>query len=87
MHAMTNQVGEELTVLDGAPAREEIRRRIASVSAGRFRRPVLVLDIDRAYVDLQEGSCDKTSFVLLRIVWISVPTFGTGTFAVKSPTI
>jgi hypothetical protein len=35
--------------------------------------------------DLQEGSCDKTSFVLLRVVWISVPTFSTGTFAVESP--
>ena len=43
MHTVTNQVGEELTVLDGAPSREEILRRIASVSAGRFRRPVLVL--------------------------------------------
>ena len=39
----------------------------------------------RIIMDLQEGSCDKTSFVLLRVVWISVPTFGTGTFAVESP--
>ena len=39
MHTVTNQVGEKLTVLDVAPSREEILRRIASVSAGRFRRP------------------------------------------------
>ena len=50
MHTVTNQVGEKLTVLDVAPSREEILRRIASVSAGRFRRPVLVLGIDGAYV-------------------------------------
>jgi hypothetical protein len=48
MHTVTNQVGEKLTVLDVAPSREEIRRRIAAVSAGRFRRPVLVLGIDGA---------------------------------------
>jgi hypothetical protein len=39
----------------------------------------------RVQWDLQEGSCDKTSFVLWRVVWISVPTFSTGTFAVESP--
>src|SRR5919199_1693877 len=50
MHTVTNQVGEKLTVLDVAPSREEILRRIASVSVGRFRRPVLVLGIDGASV-------------------------------------
>jgi hypothetical protein len=33
-----------------APSREEIDRRVAQVAAGRFRRPVLVLGIDGAYV-------------------------------------
>jgi len=50
MHTLMNQVAEGLTVLDVAPAREEIERRVAEVSAGRFRRPVLVLGIDGAYV-------------------------------------
>ena len=50
MHTVTNQVGEKLTVLDVAPSREELLRRIAAVSAGRFRRPVLVLGIDGASV-------------------------------------
>jgi hypothetical protein len=36
MHTVTNQVGEKLTVLDGAPSREEILRRSASASAGRY---------------------------------------------------
>ncbi|MDH3602011.1 MAG: ISKra4 family transposase [Candidatus Tectomicrobia bacterium] len=50
MHTLTNQVAQGLTVLDVAPSRQEIERRIASVAAGRFRRPVLVLGIDGAYV-------------------------------------
>jgi hypothetical protein len=50
MHTLLNQVAEGLTVLDVTPSREEIARRVAEVSAGRFRRPVLVLGIDGAYV-------------------------------------
>lgn len=50
MHALTNQAAEGLSVLDVAPSREEIDRRVAQVAAGRFRRPVLVLGIDGAYV-------------------------------------
>jgi hypothetical protein len=50
MHTLMNQVAEGLTVLDVTPSREEIARRVAEVSAGRFRRPVLVLGIDGAYV-------------------------------------
>jgi hypothetical protein len=50
MHTFTNHVAEGLTVLDVAPSRHEIERRIAEVAAGRFRRPVLVLGIDGAYV-------------------------------------
>jgi hypothetical protein len=56
MHTVTNQVGKTLTVLEVAPSREEILRRIASVSAGRFRRPVLVLGIDGAYVPTRPDS-------------------------------
>ena len=33
-----------------APSRDEIDQRVAQVAAGRFRRPVLVLGIDGAYV-------------------------------------
>jgi len=47
---LMNQVAEGLTGLDVTPSREEIERRVAEVSAGRFRRPVLVLGIDGAYV-------------------------------------
>jgi hypothetical protein len=56
MHTLTNQVAQGLTVLDVAPSRQEMDRRIASVAAGRFRRPVVVLGIDGAYVPTRPES-------------------------------
>ena len=56
MHTVTNQVAEGLTVLDVAPSRQEIERRMAAVAAGRFRRPVVVLGIDGAYVPTRPDS-------------------------------
>ena len=56
MHTLTSQVAEDLTVLDGAPSREAIEQRVAAVAAGRFRRPVLVLGIDGAYVPTRPES-------------------------------
>jgi hypothetical protein len=56
MHTVTNQVAEGLTVLDVPPSRAEIEQRIAAVSAGRCRRPVLVLGIDGAYVPTRPDS-------------------------------
>ena len=50
MHTCTNHVAEGLTVLDVAPSRDEIERRIAAVATGRWRRPVLVLGMDGASV-------------------------------------
>ena len=50
IHTLTNQVAEGLSVLDVAPSRDESERRVAQVKAGRFRRPILVLGIDGAYV-------------------------------------
>jgi hypothetical protein len=56
MHTLTNQVAERLTVPEVAPSRQEIERRITEVAAGRFRRPVLVLGIDGAYVPTRPES-------------------------------
>jgi hypothetical protein len=56
MHTVTNQAAEGLTVLDVTPSRDEIARRIAEVAAGRFRRPVVVLGIDGAYVPTRPDS-------------------------------
>ena len=56
MHTFTNHVAEGLTVLDVAPSRDEIERRIAEMATGRWRRPVLVLGIDGAYVPTRPES-------------------------------
>jgi Uncharacterised protein family (UPF0236) len=56
MHTCTNHVAEGLTVLDVAPSRDEIERRIAEVAAGRLRRPVLVLGIDGAFIPTRPDS-------------------------------
>src|SRR5262252_1815863 len=56
LHTVTNQVAQGLTVLEVAPSREEIDRRVAQVAAGRWRRPVLVLGIDGAYVPSRPAS-------------------------------
>ena len=50
MHTLTHQAAEGLTVWDVAPSRDQIDQLGAKVAAGRFRRPVLVLGIDGAYV-------------------------------------
>jgi hypothetical protein len=59
MHTVTNHRAEALTVLDVVPPRHEIEQRIAAVSAGRARRPVLVLGIDGAYVPTRPDSARK----------------------------
>lgn len=56
MHTMTNRIAEEITVLDVLPSREEITRRVAEVARKRWRRPVLVLGIDGAYVPTRPES-------------------------------
>src|SRR5688572_22484514 len=56
MHTLTNQAAEGLTVLEVAPSREEITRRIAEVAAGQWRRPVVVLGIDGAYAPTRPDS-------------------------------
>ena len=56
MHTVANHIAEGLTVLDVAPSREEITRRVAAVAAGRWRRPVVVLGIDGAYVPTRPDS-------------------------------
>jgi hypothetical protein len=56
MHTRTNQVAQGLTVLAVAPSREAIAKRIAEVAAGKWRRPVVVLGIDGAFVPTRPES-------------------------------
>ena len=50
MHTLMNQVAEGLSWFDVAPSREEMDGLVAQVAAGRFRRPVMGLGLDGAYV-------------------------------------
>jgi hypothetical protein len=61
MHTLTHQAAEGLTVLDVAPSRDQIDQLVAQVAAGRFRRPVLVLGIDGAYVPSRPESARSRS--------------------------
>ncbi len=56
MHTLTNHVAQGLTVLDIAPSRDEIEARVAEVAAGTWRRPVVVLGIDGAFVPTRPES-------------------------------
>ena len=56
LHTFVHQAAEGLGVLDVAPSRDEIERRIEEIAAGCFRRPVLVLGIDGAYVPTRPES-------------------------------
>jgi hypothetical protein len=56
LHTFVHQAAEGLTVLDGAPSRDEMDHRIKAMAAGRFRRPGLVLGIDGAYVPTRPES-------------------------------
>ena len=49
-HTITHQVAADRRVVEGAPSREEIARRVGQVAPGRFRRPGLVLGMDGASV-------------------------------------
>ena len=59
MHTVTNHIAEGLTGVDVVPPRNEIEQRSAAVSARRYRRPVLVLGIDGAYVPTRPDNARK----------------------------
>ena len=56
LQTFVHQAAEELSVLEVAPSRQEIAQRIEEMAAGCFRRPVLVLGIDGAYVPTRPDS-------------------------------
>jgi len=56
LHTFVHQAAEGLTVLDVAPSRDDIARRIAEMATGRLRRPVVGLGIDGAYVPTRPES-------------------------------
>ena len=56
LHTFVHQAAEELSVLDVAPSRQEMAQRMEEMAAGCFRRPVLILGIDGAYVPTRPDS-------------------------------
>ena len=50
MHEVTEEASKDLDVLAVSPSAEEIKERIKKISAGKKRRPILVLAIDGADV-------------------------------------
>jgi hypothetical protein len=47
-HDVTNEIAQGLDILDVCPSREEIHRRVEELSAGKFRRPILMIGLDGA---------------------------------------
>lgn len=49
MHETTNTIGQEVRVLDVCPSREEIDKKIKTLSKDKFRRPIMMLALDGAH--------------------------------------
>lgn len=49
MHDITNQIAGGVSLLDVCPTKTEIESKIAELSEGKFRRPVMMLAIDGAH--------------------------------------
>jgi hypothetical protein len=48
-HDVTNEIAQDLDILDVCPDKNEIERQVNMLSAGKFRRPVLMIGIDGAH--------------------------------------
>lgn len=48
-HDVTNEIAQDLDVLDVCPGKDQIHRKIDELSAGRFRRPILMIGVDGAH--------------------------------------
>ena len=60
LHDLVGEIGQDVTVLDVCPTREEIQQRIAQVSAGRKWKPILVLAVDGADVPTRPDTAKGT---------------------------
>jgi len=55
MHEITNNIAENLDILDVCPTKAEIEQRLEIISTDRFRRPVMMLAIDGAHAPIRPG--------------------------------
>lgn len=49
MHETTNTIGQEVGILDVCPSKEEIDKKIKTLSKDKFRRPIMMLALDGAH--------------------------------------
>jgi len=47
-HDVTNEMAQDLDILDVSPGKDEIHRKIEQLSTGKFRRPILMIGLDGA---------------------------------------
>ena len=48
-HDVTNAMAQDLDVLDVSPDKDKIHSKVEQLSAGKFRRPILMIGLDGAY--------------------------------------
>jgi len=48
-HDVTNEMAQDLGILDVCPGKDEIHSKIEKLSAGKFRRPILMIGVDGAH--------------------------------------
>lgn len=48
-HDVTNEMAQDLDILDVCPSKDEIHSKIEQLSAGKFRRPILMIGLDGAH--------------------------------------
>jgi hypothetical protein len=48
-HDVTNEIAQDLDVLDVCPDKDGIHSKVEELSAGRFRRPILMIGVDGAH--------------------------------------
>jgi hypothetical protein len=49
IHDVTNEIAQDLQILDVCPGKEGIQRQIDTISEGKFRRPILMIGLDGAH--------------------------------------
>ncbi|MBC8461207.1 MAG: hypothetical protein H8D67_24750, partial [Deltaproteobacteria bacterium] len=48
IHDVTNEIAQDLQILDVCPDKKEIQHHIDTISEGKFRRPILMIGLDGA---------------------------------------
>jgi hypothetical protein len=58
-HDVTNEMAQDLDILDVCPGKGEIHGKVEELSAGKFRRPILMIGLDGAYAPTRPEPCPR----------------------------